>query len=249
MNYSKNIRVTIAYKGGNCHGFERQKNAVGIQNIIEDALCKLTGVKTDIIGCSRTDAGVHAREFVFNFHTETELKVNRIVTGLNHFLPPDIAVKSAEIVPDDFHARYSCTGKEYEYIIYCSKNRNPFFEGLTHRYSVPLDENLLRRELAAIVGKHDFRSFCGQNGSRENTVREIFAADIKRAGDVVSIKISGDGFLYNMIRIIVGTLLEINEGKREPGAMADVLSARDRSAAGRTAPPEGLYLNRVFYEK
>jgi tRNA pseudouridine38-40 synthase len=244
-----NIKVTIAYKGGNYHGFERQKNAVGIQNIIEDALLKLTGEKTDIIGCSRTDAGVHAREFVFNFHTETGLKINRIVTGLNHFLPPDIAVKGAEIVPEDFHARYSCTGKEYEYILYCSKNRNPFFEGLAHRYFLPIDENLLQSEIAVIVGKHDFRSFCGQNGFRENTVREIFAADIKRAGDVVTIKISGDGFLYNMIRIIVGTLLEINEGKREPGAMADILALMDRSAAGRTAPPEGLYLNRVFYEK
>jgi tRNA pseudouridine38-40 synthase len=244
-----NIKVTIAYKGGNYHGFERQKNAVGIQNIIEDALYKLTGEKTEIIGCSRTDTGVHAREFVFNFHTETGLKTDRIVTGLNHFLPSDIAVKGAEIVPDDFHARYSCTGKEYEYIIYCSKNRNPFFEGLAHRYFFPIDENLLRGELAAIVGEHDFRSFCGQNGFRKNTVREIFWADIKRIDDVITITISGGGFLYNMIRIIVGTLLEINEGKRPPGAMADILAAKNRSMAGRTAPPEGLYLNRVFYEK
>jgi tRNA pseudouridine38-40 synthase len=243
-----NIKVTIAYKGGNYHGFERQKNAVGVQNIIEDALNKLTGEKTDIIGCSRTDTGVHAREFIFNFHTETRLKTGRIVTGLNHFLPHDIAAKGAEIVPDEFHARYSCTGKEYEYIIFCSKNRDPFFEGLSYRYFFPIDENLLQRELAVIVGKHDFRSFCGQNGFRENTVREIFSADIKRSVDVISIKISGDGFLYNMIRIIVGTLLEINEGKRPPGAMADVLNAKDRSAAGRTAPPEGLYLNRVTYD-
>ncbi|MDR0974511.1 MAG: tRNA pseudouridine(38-40) synthase TruA [Ruminococcus sp.] len=244
-----NIKVTIAYNGSNYHGFERQKNAVGVQNVIEDALLKLTGEKTDIIGCSRTDTGVHAREFIFNFHTETELKINRIVTGLNHFLPSDIAAKSAETVPDDFHARYSCTGKEYEYLIFCSKNRNPFYENLAFRYSVPIDENLLQKELAVIVGKHDFRSFCGQNGIRENTVREIYAADIKRVGDIITITISGDGFLYNMIRIIVGTLLEINEGKREPGAMLHILNALDRSAAGRTAPPEGLYLNRVYYEK
>jgi tRNA pseudouridine38-40 synthase len=242
-----NIKVNIAYKGSNYHGFERQKNAVGIQNVIEDALCKLTNEKAEIIGCSRTDAGVHARDFVFNFHTETGLKINRIVTGLNHFLPSDIAVKSAEIVPDDFHARFSCKGKEYEYILYCSKNRNPFYENLAYRYGVFIDENLLKNELAVIVGKHDFRSFCGQNGFRENTVREIFAADIKRSEDVISIKISGDGFLYNMIRIIVGTLLEINEGKRTPGAMAEILALTDRSKAGRTAPPEGLYLNRVFY--
>ncbi|MDR0904314.1 MAG: tRNA pseudouridine(38-40) synthase TruA [Ruminococcus sp.] len=243
-----NIKVAIAYKGSNYHGFERQKNAVGVQNILEDALHKLTGERHDIIGCSRTDAGVHAREFVFNFHTETTLKLSRIVTGLNHFLPSDIAVKSAEIVPEDFHARYSCTGKEYEYIIFCSKNRNPFYENLAYRYAYPIDENLLKNELAAIVGKHDFRSFCGQNGYRENTVREIYAADIKRVGDVISIKISGDGFLYNMIRIIVGTLLEINEGKRLPGAMAEILTAKNRSKAGRTAPPEGLYLIRVFYD-
>ncbi|MDR0987578.1 MAG: tRNA pseudouridine(38-40) synthase TruA [Ruminococcus sp.] len=242
-----NIKVSIAYKGSNYHGFERQKNAVGIQNVIEDALLKLTGETTDIIGCSRTDAGVHARDFVFNFHTETVLNPCRIVTGLNHFLASDIAVKSAEIVPDDFHARYSCKGKEYEYIIFNSKNRNPFFENLAYRYGVLIDENLLKNELAAIVGKHDFRSFCGQNGYRENTVREIFAADIKRAGDVLIITISGDGFLYNMIRIIVGTLLEINEGKRTPGAMADILNALDRRKAGRTAPPEGLYLNKVYY--
>jgi tRNA pseudouridine38-40 synthase len=242
-----NIKVTAAYNGGRYHGFERQKNAVGVQNVIEDALYEIFGEKISINGCSRTDTGVHAREFVFNFHTEHTIKINRIITGLNHFLPFDIAVQNAENVPDDFHARYSCIGKEYKYIIYNNRNRNPFTECLSMLYALPLYEKRLTAALGELLGTHDFRSFCGQKGVSQNTVRTISAADITRNGDIVEITVSGDGFLYNMIRIIIGTLLEINEGKRPPDCMPGILAACDRKAAGRTAPAEGLYLNRVFY--
>jgi tRNA pseudouridine38-40 synthase len=243
-----NIKVTIAYDGRRYHGFERQKNAVGVENVIEDALFSLIGEHISIIGCSRTDTGVHAREFVFNFHTEKHINVSRIVTGLNHFLPSEIAVQNAETVPEDFHARYSCTGKEYKYIIHNTRTRNPFTDSLSLLYPLPLDEKKLVAPLKTLSGTHDFRSFCGQKGNRENTVRTIFRTDISRMGDMVEITVSGGGFLYNMIRIIVGTLLEINEGKRPPDCMESILEAKNRTAAGRTAPAEGLYLNRVFYD-
>jgi tRNA pseudouridine38-40 synthase len=241
-------KLTIAFSGTNYHGFERQKNAVGVQNIIEDALLQILGERISVDGCSRTDKGVHAREFVLSFQTANKIPDNRIITGMNHFLPHDIAVANAETVSDDFHARYSCLGKEYEYLIYNNRNRNPFYENLALLYGVKVDENLLQRAVLPLLGEHDFRSFCGQNGIKENTIRTIHDIKIKRINDIVSITISGDGFLYNMIRIIVGTLLEISEGKREPDCMGGILAALDRRAAGRTAPPEGLYLNRVFYD-
>jgi tRNA pseudouridine38-40 synthase len=243
-------KLTIAFLGTNYHGFERQKNAVGVQNIIEDTLFKILGERISVDGCSRTDKGVHAREFVLSFKTENQIADNRIITGMNHFLPSDIAVKNAETVPDDFHARYSCIGKEYEYLIYNSRNRNPFYENLALLYGVKIDEKILQSAAKPLIGEHDFHSFCGQNGIRENTVRTIHDIKIKRANDndIVSITVSGDGFLYNMIRIIVGTLLEVNEGKRDPDCMSDILAAHDRRAAGRTVPAEGLYLNRVFYD-
>jgi tRNA pseudouridine38-40 synthase len=243
-----NKKLTIAFLGTNYHGFERQKNAVGVQNIIEETLFRILGERISVDGCSRTDKGVHAREFVLSFQTENPIADNRIITGMNHFLPPDIAVKNAETVPDDFHARYSCIGKEYEYLIYNSRNRNPFYENSALLYGVKIDENILQEAVLPLIGEHDFRSFCGQNGIRENTTRTIHDIKIKRDGDIVSITVSGDGFLYNMIRIIVGTLLEINEGKRKPDCMSDILTAHDRKAAGRTAPAEGLYLNRVYYD-
>jgi tRNA pseudouridine38-40 synthase len=240
-------KLTIAFKGTCYHGFERQKNAVGVQNIIEETLFRILGEKISVDGCSRTDKGVHAREFVLSFATENTIPDNRIITGMNHFLPPDIAVKDAETVPDDFHARYSCIGKEYEYLIYNSRNRNPFYENSALLYGVKINEKILQEAVLPLIGEHDFRSFCGQNGIRENTIRTIEDIKIKRDGDLISIIVSGDGFLYNMIRIIVGTLLEINEGKRAPDCMNEILAALDRKAAGRTAAAEGLYLNRVFY--
>jgi tRNA pseudouridine38-40 synthase len=244
-----NYKITIAYDGRNYNGFQRQKNAVGVQNVLESALLELTGQNIEIDGCSRTDTGVHAREFVFSFQADLKLSENRIVTGLNHFLPGDIAVSGAEIVPEDFHARYSCKGKAYEYLLYNSRNRNPFYDGLAHLYGVPItDINALTAAGKVLVGTHDFRSFCGSNGLRENTVRTIYDFSIEKTDENLFVfRISGDGFLYNMIRIIVGTLLEINEGKRSPDSMQGILEAKNRKAAGRTAPAEGLYLTRVFY--
>jgi tRNA pseudouridine38-40 synthase len=243
-----NYKITIAYDGRNYNGFQRQNNAVGVQNVIEEALLSLTGQSISIDGCSRTDTGVHAREFVFSFSADLSIPTNRLETGLNFFLPSDISVTRAEIAPEDFHARYSCKGKEYEYLIFNSNNRNPFYDRLSYLYGVPVpDTQSLKSAGEVLIGAHDFRSFCGQKGLRENTVRTIFDFDIKRENELILIKISGDGFLYNMVRIIVGTLLEINEGKRSPDDFKRILERKDRTAAGRTAPAEGLYLNRVFY--
>jgi tRNA pseudouridine38-40 synthase len=244
-----NIKVTISYDGRRYNGFQRQKNAVGVQNVIESALLKLIGENVSIEGCSRTDTGVHARAFVFTFRTDVKIPPDRLVTGLNHFLPFDIAASAAQIVPDDFHARYSCKGKAYEYLLYSSKLRNPFYDRLALCYGVPItDLGALNAAGKVLIGTHDFRSFCGSKGLSDNTTRTVFDFDIKKCDENLFVfSVSGDGFLYNMVRIIVGTLLEINEGKRAPDCMESILAARDRKCAGRTAPAEGLYLSKVFY--
>jgi tRNA pseudouridine38-40 synthase len=237
----------MSYCGTAYHGFQRQKNAVGIQSIIEAALFELTGEEISINGCSRTDTGVHANEYCFSFYTDSKIIPKKFVTGLNTKLPVDMAIKSAEYADPLFHARYSCKGKEYVYFIQKSNIRDPFLYKRALLYKRPIDTDKIRRNLPDFLGTHDFASFCGQNGKRENTVRTINEILLNEDEKCIKILVNGDGFLYNMVRIIVGTLLEINEGKKPEGCIADIISSYDRNKAGKTAPPEGLYLNRVFY--
>jgi tRNA pseudouridine38-40 synthase len=237
----------MSYRGTAYSGFQRQINAVGIQNVIEAALLQMTGEKISINGVSRTDTGVHADEYCFSFLSNSNIPEKNYVSGLNSLLPDDIAVYSCEAVPDDFHARYSCVAKEYLYLIRNERIRSPFDYDLTLLYGIPIDEKSLSGELDCLVGTNDFASFCGSKGLRDNTVRTIMNISLTRNENFVKLLVKGDGFLYNMVRIIVGTLLEINESKKPAGAMAEILSAKNRTAAGRTAPPEGLHLHRLFY--
>lgn len=237
------------YDGKKYHGWQVQENAESVQQQFQKALFEVIGERPDIKGCSRTDAGVHANMYCISFHTEHSIPADRLPLALNRFLPTDIAATDARDVPQDFHARYSCLGKEYIYKINNARMRNPFLEGYALHYWQKLDEAVMNEAAKHFLGRHDFTSFCTidphrKKGDFHRTVKNI---SVERQGDIVTVTIEADGFLYNMVRIIVGTLLYTAQGKISPQEIPDIIGALDRSKAGPTAPPEGLYLNRVFY--
>ena len=237
----------MKYDGAGYHGWQRQKNAVSVQQRVEEAVSSLFNTPLTVSGCSRTDTGVHANCFKCNFRTEKRLPHATVVSGMNFFLPEDIAVTDSTDVPEDFDARFSCKGKEYIYKIYNGTLRDPFYRDRALFYRMPLDADLMTREAQALIGTHDFTSFRALGSNVKTTVRTVSHAYAERSGELVTFHIQADGFLYNMVRIVVGTLLYISEGKIERGAIPDILAAQDRTLAGKTAPPEGLYLNQVFY--
>ncbi|MBE6837958.1 MAG: tRNA pseudouridine(38-40) synthase TruA [Ruminococcus sp.] len=244
----RNIKVTACYRGTKYHGFQRQNNAVTIQQIIEDNLSViLGGQKVVIQGCSRTDTGVHALEYCFSFQTEREIPLKGIERGLNSALPKDISILSCEEVDEDFHARFSCKGKEYIYKLHCSESPNPFMQDLAYHYRRKFNLALMQEECKAFIGTHDFKAFCSTGSDKDITVRTIYDFTVEQNGTEVIMRVSGDGFLYNMVRIMVGTLLWINEGKIPAGTLADIIESKDRGRAGKTALACGLYLNKVFY--
>ena len=243
----RNLLLTLQYDGTTFHGWQIQPNGNTIQQELCNAFKKISGNDENIIGCSRTDAGVHANMFCCNVRTECTVSVDKIPNALNFYLPPEIAVYGCEEVDFDFHARYDCKGKEYVYLIYNGKYRNPFYENKALFYPYELDAEMLDKEVKSFVGTHDFSSFCSAGTDIEDKVREIYDCSVTRKNDLVEIKISGNGFLYNMVRIIVGTLLDIQKGKIPKGSIPEILESRDRENAGVTAEPQGLYLNKVFY--
>ncbi len=243
----RNFKVKMAYDGSCYHGFQRQDNAITVQQKVEEALFELLHENITIDGCSRTDTGVHAREFYFSFQSESPITLRGIVFGLNPKLPPDISILSAEEAPMNFHARFDSKGKEYEYIVHNSEIKNPFYKNTALKYWYPIDERKLDLAAKDFIGEHDFKSFCSTACDKQITVRTIYDARVIREGDLVKFYFSGSGFLYNMVRIMVGTLLFINEGKIPENAIPDIISAKDRTKAGKTVAPQGLYLNRVFY--
>lgn len=241
--------MKLAYDGSNYHGWQRQSNALAVQEVVEHAIFKLTGEKVVVQGCSRTDAGVHAREYVLSFGLELPINCKGLQMGLNSWLPDDISVIGCEEADEGFHARYHCKGKEYEYIVHNSRIKNPFYRNTALRYSCAIDEELLDKAAQDFVGEHDFKAFCSTACDKEITVRTIRSFSVRREGDLVIFTVSGNGFLYNMVRIMVGTLLFINEGKIAAGAIPSILLSKDRKKAGKTVPPQGLYLNKVYYDE
>ncbi len=240
--------VTMSFKGTNYHGFQRQDSGVmTVQQTVENGIYRLLGEKAEINGCSRTDAGVHANEYVFSVMLDSPISERGIVFGLNGVLPKDIAITGCRIANDDFHARFCCKGKEYVYLIHNSEIRSPFYEDTVLRSWYPIDEKKLNTACKDFIGTHDFKSFCSADTDKTETVRTIFDFSVERTKDIVRFSVSGDGFLYNMVRIMVGTLLFINDGKLDVDSIPEIISARDRTFAGKTVPPHGLYLNKVFY--
>lgn len=220
-----------------------------MQEVLERHISKVLNEKAGITGCSRTDTGVHANQFCFNVHTESRISTLGFVRGVNGELPDDISILGCEEVPDNFHARFDCVGKEYIYKIHCSESKNPFATDLMYHYRRKLDIESMKKASARLVGTHDFASFCADCTNVSTTVRTIYSFEIENYGDTVIMLVKGNGFLYNMIRIIVGTLIDVSEKKITPDDIPDILSAKDRLRAGRTAVPHGLYLNRVFYSQ
>lgn len=243
-----NLLFTISYDGKNYHGWQIQKNALSVQEVFQNALRKIIGQYCDIKGCSRTDAGVHANMYCISAKVPNKIPCDRMVMAMNRFLPKDIAVTDCKEVPMDFHARYSCKGKEYIYKIWNNKIRNPFLDGYALHYWYPIDVDMLNEVAKEYIGKHDFTSFCTlDNRCADNMTRTVKTSKVIRKGSMVEISISADGFLYNMVRIMVGTLLRVVEKKISRHEVENIIKAKDRSKAGPTAPACGLYLNNVFY--
>ncbi|MBQ8134043.1 MAG: tRNA pseudouridine(38-40) synthase TruA [Clostridia bacterium] len=244
----RNIKLTMMYDGSHYHGWQIQNNAVTVQEVFQKALHRVLGSETDIKGCSRTDSGVHANMYCVSFYTEHRIPVERLPAAVNHYLPNSIAVLSASEEEKNFHARYSCKGKEYIYKIWNADIRNPFLDGYALHYWYQLDIDLMNEAAKHLTGYHDFTSFCTldnrEKGDFHRTIKNLF---VSKENDMVTITVEADGFLYNMVRIIVGTLLYVAQGKIQPSEILDIIKGEDRSLAGPTAPPEGLYLNKVFY--
>lgn len=243
----RNLKVIMAYRGTAYHGFQRQENALTVQEVVEKHVSKVLNHKAVINGCSRTDTGVHANNYCFSVLTESKIPVKGFVRGVNGELPDDISILSCEDAPEDFHARFSCKGKEYIYLIHNSESKNPFTTDLAYHYRRPFNAGLVSDAAQRFIGTHDFAAFCSNYDEKQNTVRTIEKFDIEINGETVKMLVKGDGFLYNMIRIMVGTLLTVNEGHMKPEYIDEILGSRKRSLAGRTAQAHGLYLNRVFY--
>lgn len=244
----RNIKLTVAYDGTGYAGFQRQANAPTIQATLEEALQDLAGEQIVLTGAGRTDAGVHARGQVVNFRTDLRLEVERFVPALNARLPRDIAVLAAEEAAEDFHARYSAHAKTYTYRIWRPVVRPVFERDRAYHFSRPLDRGAMAQAAAFLHGRQDLACFCSAGSSVHSTVRTIHRACwAGEGGEILTFTISADGFLYRMVRNIVGTLLEIGLGKHPPDWVRELVAGRSRPAAGPAVPACGLYLDRVEY--
>ncbi|MBQ4116660.1 MAG: tRNA pseudouridine(38-40) synthase TruA [Clostridia bacterium] len=244
------IKLILNYDGSNYCGWQVQKNAPSIQYTLQDAVENVFGKRYSVTGCSRTDSGVHARCFCCTVDTAKDIiniPVCKIPLALNRYLPDDIAVLSAEFVDDDFHPRYDVKYKEYRYLIWNSPVRNVFLNNKAFIYPIPLNEEVMDVAAKKFVGKYDFSAFMSAGSSVEDTVREIKYFEVKRDGDKVIVTVAADGFLYNMVRILTGTLIEVSTGKIDVEDIPKIIESKDRKNAGFTVPPQGLYLNKVVY--
>lgn len=244
----KRIKLTVAYDGTNYCGWQVQPNGITIEEVLNKTLSKLTGEDICIIGASRTDSGVHAMGNVAVFDTETTIPPERIAMSLNQRLPEDIVIVKSEEVAADFHPRYCNCSKTYEYHIINTRIPIPTKRLTNYFVSYNLNIDDMRKAATYLVGEHDFASFCNVRTNVESTVRTITALDILQNGDEITVRITGNGFLYNMVRIIVGTLIRVGRGFYQPEQVKEILEAKERTAAGVTAPAHGLMLMQIDYE-
>ena len=241
------IRLRIAYDGTEYVGFQCQTNGTAVQDVLNEALADLFGREVKTLGASRTDAGVHAEGNVAVFDIETGIAPSKIAFALNARLPEDIRVTESDEVPESFHPRFQNTIKTYEYRILNRAHQDPLRRRTELHYYRHLDEEKMNEACAFLVGEHDFAAFCSSGYSSRTTVRTIIGAGVKRYGDRLVFTITGNGFLYNMVRIIAGTLIEIGSGKYPPGEMRRILESANRKNAGPTAPAKGLVLMEIKY--
>lgn len=244
----RNIKLTIEYDGKEYKGWQKQPKHLNIQGEIENAIKSITGEEVELIGSGRTDAGVHAFGQVANFKIESDFPIDKIATAINSQLKKSIRVLKAEEVPLEFHSRYHCHQKTYAYIIDNSEQGTAIYRNTTHHISKPLNIENMQKAANYLVGEHDFSSFKSSGTSSKSSVRTIYQAQVLKEQTRVVIMLTGNGFLYNMVRIIAGTLVEVGMGDRLPEEMKDIIEAKDRQKAGKTLPARGLFLMNVNYD-
>ncbi|MDD6626976.1 MAG: tRNA pseudouridine(38-40) synthase TruA [Lachnospiraceae bacterium] len=242
----KRVMLTVAYDGTAYHGWQIQPNGETIEGILNRCLSETLGEKIEVIGASRTDSGVHAMGNIAVFDTDSPIPADKISYALNQRLPEDIKIQKSEEVASDFHPRHCESRKSYEYRIYCAPFPMPVKRLYAHYTYIPMDVERMRRGASYLVGKHDFKSFCSAEAQVETTIRQVDSVEVVQEGQEIVIRVAGRGFLYNMVRIIAGTLMEVGRGHIAPEEVKTILEARDRQAAGPTAPACGLTL--VKYE-
>ena len=244
----KRYKCLVAYDGTLFSGYQVQPNKRTVQGEVENALKKLhKGEEVKVSASGRTDAGVHARGQVIHFDSELSIPLSKWAIAINSLLPDDVVILSAEEADSDFHARFDAKGKEYRYFLNLSSKRDPFTRHYAFQYPYSLNLTAMQEAAAHLIGTHDFTSFCSAKTEVEDRVRELKHIEFIRNGDSLELRFVGNGFLYNMVRILVGTLLEVGAGEIDPQLMIDILAKKDRSFAGKTAPAHGLYLWSVHY--
>ena len=245
----RNIKLVIEYDGKEFNGWQKQPNKLNIQGEIERAIKQITGEEVDLTASGRTDAGVHALGQVANFKTNSNIPIEKIPIALNSNLKKSIVIKSAEEVEERFHSRLNCKRKTYRYIINNSKYGTAIYRNLETHIPMKLDIQKMQEAVTYFEGEHDFKAFKASGTSSKSSVRTIYNAEVIDAGNErIYIELTGNGFLYNMVRIIAGTLVEVGLGKIEPNEIKTIIESKKRENAGKTLPPQGLYLVKVEYE-
>ncbi len=244
----RNIALKLEYLGTNYHGWQIQKNASTVAQTLQDAIAHIVQHPVNVIGAGRTDAGVHAKIYLANFRTTSQLSCDRLPIAINSQLPSDIVVTKATEVPLEFHAIGSCYKKEYSYYIYNSPFKNPFWVNRAWFYAKPLNETILQNAAQQFIGTHDFAAVRSVGTETKSTVRTIYSFKVTRKDNLICFRVSADGFLYNMVRAMIGTCVHCAEGKLDSNQIHGVLQSKDRSLAGPTAPAQGLYMTNLWYE-
>ncbi len=244
----RNIKITVEYDGTKYNGWQTQKNGEGIQEILTNAIHQVCNDVSKINGAGRTDAGVHAMGQTANFFTECKIPIEKFANAVNVFLPKDIAVKSANEVNNEFHARYSAKGKKYMYVVNNSSVRSALSFYREYYFPYEVDYKKMKKACEVLEGTHDFKAFMASGSSIKDTVRTVSKIQIKKREDGrIIFNFTGNGFLYNMVRILVGTLLDVGIGKINVEDIKDIIASKDRTKAGKTVPAQGLYLVEVYY--
>lgn len=243
-----NIRMTLEYDGTGYAGWQQQDNAVAVQQRVEEAVAAVTGERAGVVASGRTDAGVHALGQVCHFHTGCAIPPERIALALNTHLPPDIRVTESRLVPEAFHARYDARGKHYRYTLFVRPIAPALERGRVWHIPIPLDAAAMARSAEHFLGEYDFSAFMDAGSPVKSAVRTLARADVAARGNYITIDFEGTGFLYRMVRIMAGTLVEVGQGKRDADSIPELLRDGDRGRAGITAPAHGLCLVRVYYD-
>ena len=244
----RNIAIFLSYLGTDYHGWQMQKNLATVQETMEKAIEMIVKHPVHVTGCGRTDAGVHAKCYVANFRTTSTIPVDRLPYALNTHLPCDIVVTKAFEVHENFNAISSCVRKEYTYLIYNSRLKDPFYVNRAWFYPKHLDEKIMQEAASQFVGTHDFAAVRSVGTDVKSTVRTVYYYNVERHGDIIELKVCANGFLYNMARAMAGTVVYAAEGKIKPSEIGAILDSGNRTAAGPTVPPGGLYMSHLWYD-